>query len=1104
MMGISLPSESESDATSDQSEVRRLALWALEGKNHSDNPFIGGFTRVEIPKLSNLENQPPKSKHTISPFSMGNNLSGKRDSFGKLLLTSSNSLKDQLHTLLEEEEEEEEEEQESIVRDRQEQGDQQDPEKEALTTVTKEMNETEPQEDTIHVSSFHEDDDNDESLQRFRSPPPMLPLFSNPAPRPRPVNLILRPLSLTPDSLPLSRAVEALPTPSLTPSPRHIGLRTLTLAPSPSLSPSPTPSTDLPRRQTFSASPSYQPFNSDQLRRQSMDNYANSSQLISSISYKRTESPDQQLSTSQLPTPGATPTSTIPPLHVALPSLPDPSSSAPASLPDLDRPLSPTEQAFLFRSHTSLLCRISELESAIALSGTRNKRSRSPSSERRYFDIAHERLGSIASSTSGMSESLESTGSQASDEMLQLVSDLKAERDELMHDADNWRTRVADYERQIAMLNRRVEAERKESWVIRERLGVAEVEKNRVREDLEREKVECRRSEKERNLLRDTVEEEREKRFEAERELAEVQNRLEILYARAERAEFALQSATVVTSKMVSMPLPVRRYNSLDSQMSSSSTDVEEYVPLGMRSRKLNSVDEEDEDEVNYRDLPRDISDAGSKDGKDMDDDDEVDELAHYEDDDGLDLDDDDVVFGDDHTSSSFGSIPRTNMHLLRLEVDSTPAPASLVPASSAQPTHARTGSIERGWTFTQAQSVTPVVKEPSTVDRFFECLDALDENDDDKVLPGDGVYDSRQSWSGAMAMQDDEEDSLLPFLLPAGAGPVGWKDVIAARLEVVAEEEEEGEEEEIPFCPSTPSRGPISMLNVPSDVCARDASLTVSSSPMTPNTMKIALDVKSPAPLPRIVPHRSFTTSLETATGPSGISTSSQLHAAHFAESPIVTPMASVKPRLYGSSTSNEVSPSTSRTSIPSSGSTNLSVSRIPTPCKKRGSNIDRAPTATAMQHSFIPQPVKTATKVARSSFPSPPSPARVLTRVPVPSQTVSHVVYSSEKATMQSSLCSSEPRVVVSSQNEAAQRGVSAQGITAKLSRLWSSSPWNSGSSTTFSNSIITAPVRAYVSREVQLGRLRAQLDEGEFGGLCVDGCARCFKPGEGLIVI
>jgi hypothetical protein len=65
-----------------------------------------------------------------------------------------------------------------------------------------------------------------------------------------------------------------------------------------------------------------------------------------------------------------------------------------------------------------------------------------------------------------------SANGEPSDEMLCLIADLKAERDELKRDMDGWRTRVADLESQIAIFAKRVENERREAWVARCRVGV--------------------------------------------------------------------------------------------------------------------------------------------------------------------------------------------------------------------------------------------------------------------------------------------------------------------------------------------------------------------------------------------------------------------------------------------------------------------------------------------------------------------------------------------------------------------------------------------------------------------------------------------------------
>jgi uncharacterized coiled-coil DUF342 family protein len=65
---------------------------------------------------------------------------------------------------------------------------------------------------------------------------------------------------------------------------------------------------------------------------------------------------------------------------------------------------------------------------------------------------------------------------ETSDEMLRLIADLKAERDELRRDIDGWRTRVADLEKQSGALVLRIDTERREAWIARERLSLLEVE----------------------------------------------------------------------------------------------------------------------------------------------------------------------------------------------------------------------------------------------------------------------------------------------------------------------------------------------------------------------------------------------------------------------------------------------------------------------------------------------------------------------------------------------------------------------------------------------------------------------------------------------------
>jgi hypothetical protein len=395
MMGVAepdLPAFSDDNINlGDKDSIRRRALWALEGK--PDVPFA----KVEIPELASSETEkraldfanrpsyPPVGSAVGFNASLNPHLA-KRDSFK--LLASSSSSKDQLHTLVEEEEEEEE------------------------------VNESD-------VAANVPDE--------ARSPTDLRPTPL----RPRPAKLSLRPLSLTPESV-ISKS-HGLPTPpstgpafkslslrsSLSISSDDLAMMNATIRPS---NVSPTPSVSSARRRSplLCDSPSSVPSDEDKPRRQS------------SISYKHSQSVSQ--SVAGLPTPDLTPTSERRFSEFSLSSSDDDFS--------FTRPLSASEQHFLFKSHNALLARITDLERALS------SRTRPPS------------CSSTASSSS----------SEPSDEMLRLLADLKSERDELKRDIDGWRTRVSDLEKQISIYARRVEAERRDAWVARSRVGLFEIE----------------------------------------------------------------------------------------------------------------------------------------------------------------------------------------------------------------------------------------------------------------------------------------------------------------------------------------------------------------------------------------------------------------------------------------------------------------------------------------------------------------------------------------------------------------------------------------------------------------------------------------------------
>ncbi|KAG5221829.1 hypothetical protein IMY05_C4235000100 [Salix suchowensis] len=141
----------------------------------------------------------------------------------------------------------------------------------------------------------------------------------------------------------------------------------------------------------------------------------------------------------------------------------------------MSRPLSVSEQHFLFKQHNALLARITDLERALS--------SRERSTSR---PVSFTSDGSCGQRTHSPSMSV----NEPDDEMLRLIVDLKAERDELKRDVEGWRHRVGDLEKQIGVFAKRVENERREAWVARSRVGLLEVEKNGLEKSLSTKTVE--------------------------------------------------------------------------------------------------------------------------------------------------------------------------------------------------------------------------------------------------------------------------------------------------------------------------------------------------------------------------------------------------------------------------------------------------------------------------------------------------------------------------------------------------------------------------------------------------------------------------------------
>ncbi|KDQ65000.1 hypothetical protein JAAARDRAFT_188265 [Jaapia argillacea MUCL 33604] len=800
VMGLSMPDLAPSNSEDninlgDKDSIRRRALWALEGKGD-----VGTFAAVEIPDFdtSDLEKRlggrnfdfPSKPSFPPGPgagFGGGlSSLAGKRDSIGKHLVVSA-SLKDQLHTLLEEEEEDEGEE------------------TDASSTVVSRSEPVTPEEVTVSIT---------------------LPSPIAATPRARPRSLSLRPLALTPDAL-LNSATGNLPTPPSY-TPKCSPLRSLTLPHSQPTNPyfsagnnthskenSITSVTNLntntvtkprPTSLLLSSSPlvpsAAAPLPLTLPRRYSLGydaqenfaptpSYADVAKLNrrSSISYRSSSDNTQQvLAAAALPTPDLTPT-----IAQRRPS----ASSISSTDSDRGRPLSTSEHHFLVQQHTALLARIEDLERTLS------SRSRSTSRSRPVSYAASE-ASSVQSSAI----------SEPSDEMLQLVADLKAERDDMKRDVDGWRMRVKDLERQVGMLAKRVDAERRDAWVARERVGLLTIEKagmEKLVEEKSREAAEatgkCEEMRVECESLRegcDRLKTEVERRVGLEEECAKLRVQLAEETRRRESAERELETAGLLAT-----PTPGPFAFRLSSEEPSEARTVGATRNRGLGFMSVDSacteVDSMNGDAFPTRGSMILKAVTEEEEDDDMSENEVEDELARYEDDDF------DISF--ESPGGSIGSlddIPHATSHL-RIDIPSDARPCSPIsppdltrspsPSSSPSPVmdirpnpaHGRHASLSKTWTFPMgAQPASPAIEEP--VDRFFGCLDDLDNSpplsssiqENDKGAFGRGL---------AYDVVEEEEDEMPPFVIPSQVGVVVPDEVVIGSLSVVVEEDEEVEE---------------------------------------------------------------------------------------------------------------------------------------------------------------------------------------------------------------------------------------------------------------------------------------------------------------------
>jgi hypothetical protein len=634
--------------------------------------------------------------------------------------------------------------------------------------------------DQLHTL-VEEEEEEEEEPEAPSSPPTMSAARAAIAPtsptptraRPRPAGLSLRPLSLSPDR-PLSGTNSEQPT--YTPS-KSSGLKSLTLITSPSLVSSPPSDSALTSAASFhrrsivvpsTHAVSSAPF----FRRPSLTDNPPSGSPDPFEAPKRRSSISYKPSYHGLPTPELTPTT-------------DRHAST-GSDGDWPRPWSVSnEQNFLFQSQAALVARIADLERALS---------------------SRSRPASFAASD------VSSGGPEPTDEMLQFVADLKAERDELKRDIVGWRTRVADLEKQNGVLAQRIDDERRQAFLARENL---EIEKSAAARSAEESAAALSASQAELHVMREETARSKETVLELERVKTEL--------AEERRCRVELEKALEVLSQFNAPTpiMPARHVMSIDSL--GSVTDVDSLDGHVLTASELKSVQEVDEDEEPYSDQENN--------------------LMGYEDE-----EEGDESFISHHGGSSFSSledIPRSTGHLVH---SVSPSP-SLTPLAASFPTHAKRSSLSREWSFPvkgtpHAASPQHV---PEEIDRFFGCLEDIgDSPPTSAALPDTPNPFSR----GFFGVVEDDADELPPFVLPVDVGievesPPTKDSLLCAGsgLDVVLEEEEELEDTmdagtEDGFIGEEDEGGIKFIFKIPSPFVSPESSQTPS--PTTPERMPL------------------------------------------------------------------------------------------------------------------------------------------------------------------------------------------------------------------------------------------------------------------------
>ena len=736
--------------------------------------------------------------------------------------------------------------------------------------------------------------------------------------RHRPAHLNLRQLALGKEN-------SSLPTPSTPTQRSSTGLRSLTLATSPvpvtSAGENEDPGTITGRMKRHSVMvPSVSPIVTPTRRaslnlegsfRSPSSFQTDSAQKRRSISYKHS------VDIPQLPTPALTPTIEKRPISAS-------SASSLASVSD--KCMSETEQHFLYQAHATLVQRITDLERALAASQPRS----------RPVSCASE--VSTGSFTSTVPE-------EPSDEMLQLIADLKAERDELSKDIDGWRVRVSDLEKQVGVLSQRVDLERREAWVARQRTGLLEVEKTGLQKSLEAMGVElqaalarCDVSRVEAEVLKEECERLRadlKAKSSVEEELQEL--RAELDEERKKRGELEIALKASIGSH-VNRRAPAF---SIDSQ----ATDVE-YSAIEDFKLALRSVAEEESEDYSDQD----------------------DELATYEQE-----EEDDTFSSQLSAVSSIEDVSRS-VSALKEEIAATPAP----------PSHNRHNSLVKAWTFPKdPQCGTPSPK-PMEVDKFFGCLEYDEEEEASAAVRAAVTGDSGKGLFSQGLLVDDED--FPPFLIPAQTGFELAEE--KSPLDIIEEGEEEEEERpakapyEDEFGGEVVEGGIIFTFTPPEDSDASDVSSELAT-PSPPRSASPTPRVFSPsqdedeAPLapfkfPRVVappvtPQKSTGTAASSGSSNSPVQSFSPLRR-NTPPTPSSIPRAIVL-KSYTASTPTKASP-LERIVLNRSNTFSTPPSKRNSPTPTAAPQLPSKTSSKPSPPSFIRQPQRSSTLPVRSSM--------------------------------------------------------------------------------------------------------------------------------------